>query len=117
MIARLEVTRGTLTEYPLAERVSNGWQNGVKFYADAEVTKVTPLIVAAGVQAEESDWEYGLYEEDPHRERERPHRAYNGAHMVSESRAHVEGQWRKGHPSIKFVRRRKAGPWGVVTDV
>lgn len=46
MIARLEVTRGTLTEYPLAERTKNGWQNGVTFYPDAEVTKVTPLIVS-----------------------------------------------------------------------
>ena len=43
MIARLEVTRGPLTEYPLAEKVRGGWQNGVTFYADAEVTKVTPL--------------------------------------------------------------------------
>lgn len=45
MIARLEVTRGTLTEYPLAERTKNGWQNGGTFYPDAEVTKVTPLVV------------------------------------------------------------------------
>lgn len=45
MIARLEVTRGTLTEYPLAEKVRDGWQNGVTFYPDAEVTKVTPLQV------------------------------------------------------------------------
>lgn len=44
MIARLEVTRGSLTEYPLAEKVCGGWQNGVMFYPDAEVTKVTPLI-------------------------------------------------------------------------
>lgn len=44
MIARLEVTRGPLTEYPLAEKVCGGWQNGVMFYPDAEVTKVTPLI-------------------------------------------------------------------------
>ena len=44
MIARLEVTRGTLTEYPLAEKTRGGWQNGVTFYPDAEVTKVTPLI-------------------------------------------------------------------------
>ncbi|WP_282847196.1 hypothetical protein [Microbacterium oxydans] len=46
MIARLEVTRGTLTEYPLAEKTRGGWQNGVTFYPDAEVTKVTPLIVS-----------------------------------------------------------------------
>lgn len=45
MIARLEVTRGTLTEYPLAEKTRGGWQNGVTFYPDAEVTKVTPLHV------------------------------------------------------------------------
>jgi hypothetical protein len=47
MIARLEVTRGYLTEYPLAEKVRGGWQNGVTFYPDAEVTKVTPLHVQA----------------------------------------------------------------------
>ena len=46
MIARLEVTRGTLTEYPLAEKTRGGWQNGVTFYPDADVTKVTPLIVS-----------------------------------------------------------------------
>lgn len=46
MIARLEVTRGSLTEYPLAEKTRGGWQNGVTFYPDAEVTKVTPLIVS-----------------------------------------------------------------------
>lgn len=45
MIARLEVTHGSLTEYPLAEKVCGGWRNGVMFYPDAEVTKVTPLIV------------------------------------------------------------------------
>ena len=47
MIARLEVTRGTLTEYPLAEKVRGGWQNGVTFYPDADVTKVTPLALIA----------------------------------------------------------------------
>lgn len=39
-IARIEVTRGTLTEYPLAEKVRGGWQNGVTSYPDDEVTKV-----------------------------------------------------------------------------
>lgn len=45
MIARLEVTRGPLTEYPLAEKVRGGWQNGVTFYPDAEVTKFTEVVV------------------------------------------------------------------------
>lgn len=40
MIARLTVQRGTLTEYPLAEKVRGGWQNGVSFYADETVIKV-----------------------------------------------------------------------------
>ena len=40
-IARIEVTRGTLTEYPIAEKVHGGWQNGVTFYPDVEVTKVS----------------------------------------------------------------------------
>lgn len=43
MIARLEVTRGALTEYPLAEKVRGGWQNGVTFYPNAEVTRITPV--------------------------------------------------------------------------
>lgn len=56
MIARLEVKRGDLTEYPLAEKARGGWQNGVTFYPDADVTKVTPLqVVAPEPQAEPSD--------------------------------------------------------------
>lgn len=39
-IARIEVTRGTLTEYPIAEKVRGGWQNGVTTYPDADVTGV-----------------------------------------------------------------------------
>jgi|GEM_PF-3287457 hypothetical protein len=39
-IARIEVTRGDLTEYPIAEKTKGGWQNGVTFYPDADVTKV-----------------------------------------------------------------------------
>ena len=42
-IARLTVQRGDLTEYPLATRTKNGWQNGVTFYPDADVVQVTPL--------------------------------------------------------------------------
>lgn len=45
MIARLEVTRGSLTEFPIAEKVRGGWQNGVAFYPDAQVNKITPLHV------------------------------------------------------------------------
>lgn len=48
MIARLRVEDGTLTEYPIAEKVKGGWQNGVTFYADENVTEVTPLTVSAG---------------------------------------------------------------------
>lgn len=44
-IARLTVQRGDLTEYPLATRTKNGWQNGVTFYPDENVTKVTELRV------------------------------------------------------------------------
>lgn len=43
MIARLTVVRGATTEYPLAERVNGGWQNGVTFYPDADVTEVVEL--------------------------------------------------------------------------
>lgn len=74
--------------------------------------KLARAVLAVFEQAQaEPEWEYGLCEEDP---RERPHRAYNGAHLVSDNRAYVEAQHRRGHPSIKFVRRRKAGPWGSV---
>lgn len=45
MIARLTVVDGSLTEYPLAERVRGGWQNGVTFYPDEKVEKVAPLLV------------------------------------------------------------------------
>jgi hypothetical protein len=44
-IARLTVVDGTLTEHPLAEKVRGGWQNGVTFYPDEKVTKVTELRV------------------------------------------------------------------------
>lgn len=45
MIARLTVQRGALTEYPLAEKVSDGWQNGVTFYPDGDVTDYQELTV------------------------------------------------------------------------
>ena len=46
MIARLTVEYGDgLTEYPLAEMVQGGWQNGVHFYPDDNVTEVKPLHV------------------------------------------------------------------------
>lgn len=40
MIARIEVTRGDLTEYPIAESVRGGWQSGVRFFPDEDVTAV-----------------------------------------------------------------------------
>ena len=46
MIARLTVEYGEgLTEYPIAEEVRGGWQNGVRFYPDENVTEVKPLHV------------------------------------------------------------------------
>lgn len=51
VIARLTVQRGALTEYPLAEKVRGGWQNGVTFYPDGEVTKVQELTVAIATRA------------------------------------------------------------------
>ena len=46
MIARLTVEYGDgLTEYPLAERVQGGWQNGLRFYQDAHVTEVKQVLV------------------------------------------------------------------------
>lgn len=49
MIARIEVVRGTLTEYPIAEKVVGGWQNGVTFYPDADVAVVLGEYVYAGL--------------------------------------------------------------------
>lgn len=43
MIARITVEYGDLTEYPLAECVRGGWQNGVRFYPDEHVTEVQEL--------------------------------------------------------------------------
>ena len=46
MIARLTVEYGDgLTEYPLAERTKGGWQNGVRFYPDENVTVVKQVLV------------------------------------------------------------------------
>jgi len=46
MIARLTVEYGDgLTEYPIAEEVRGGWENGVRFYPDENVTEVKPLHV------------------------------------------------------------------------
>jgi hypothetical protein len=49
MIARLTVVDGTLTEYPLAEKVRGGWQNGVTFYPDEKVTASVPLRVSSDI--------------------------------------------------------------------
>lgn len=51
-IARIRVQRGDLTEWPLAERVKGGWQNGVTFYPDADVTGVTLLHVELAIDSE-----------------------------------------------------------------
>lgn len=56
MIARLTVEYGDgLTEYPIAEEVRGGWQNGVRFYPDENVTEVRPLhvVLAAPILGEE----------------------------------------------------------------
>ena len=46
MIARLAVkTPAGNMEYPIATKTRGGWQNGVTFYPDTDVTKVTPLVV------------------------------------------------------------------------
>lgn len=45
-IARITVEDGPLTEYPLAEKVRGGWQNGVTFYPDEKVRSVAELVVS-----------------------------------------------------------------------
>jgi hypothetical protein len=52
VIARITVVRGALTEYPLAEKVRGGWQNGVTFYPDADVTAVAGQYAHVGGLAE-----------------------------------------------------------------
>jgi len=52
-IARLTVERGQLTEFPLAEKVKGGWQNGVMFYPDTDVTAVQELEVQPLVTEEQ----------------------------------------------------------------
>lgn len=46
MIARLTVRRGSSTEWPIAERVMGGWQNGATFYPDEDVTEHVELMVS-----------------------------------------------------------------------
>lgn len=48
MIARLTVVDGALTEYPLAEKVKGGWQNGVTFYPDEKVTAIAGTYAHVG---------------------------------------------------------------------
>lgn len=56
----------------------------------------------------EVDWEYGLVSpEAEFGEYGRDDRA----HLVSNNREHIEKQWRRGHPSIQFVKCVKAGQW------
>jgi len=44
-IARLTCQRGEVAEFPLAEKVRGGWQNGVTFYPDEQVVSVKRLRV------------------------------------------------------------------------
>jgi hypothetical protein len=39
-VARIKVERGQTTEFPMAEKLAGGWQNGVNFYPDETVTEV-----------------------------------------------------------------------------
>lgn len=59
----------------------------------------------------EVEWEYGLLDpQDGFGE------INTKAHLVSQNFEHVRRQHRRGHPTIQFVRRRKAGPWEVIDD-
>lgn len=44
-VARIRVERGATTEFPVAEKVADGWQTGVHFYPDESVTEVTGIYV------------------------------------------------------------------------
>lgn len=56
----------------------------------------------------EGEWEYGLVNPDA---LPGQYGRDDRAHLVSRSREHIERQQRRGHPSIRVVRRRPAGPW------
>lgn len=47
-IARIRVEEGSLTSWPVAEKVTRGWQSGVMFYPDEKVTEVLTTYVRAG---------------------------------------------------------------------
>lgn len=44
-IARIQVDDGPLQSWPLAERVTRGWQSGVNFYPDDKVVKIEAIYV------------------------------------------------------------------------
>ena len=108
MIARLEVTRGSLTEYPLAEKVCGGWQNGVMFYPDAEVTKVTPLIFRNETPTDDEQEALVKRLED-----EVEYRVRTAVALHKGGHDHEE-QVRQGWASVRFLaagfRRTEAAP-------
>lgn len=55
-IRRLTVVRGDLTEFPLAQRVRGGWQNGVTFYPDETVSEVRGSYGYLGSLEELLEW-------------------------------------------------------------
>ena len=79
-------------------------------WAKYDATGASRIVLALceAADAPDSDWEYGLVNPDAlPGEYGRDDRA----HLVSSSREHIERQQSRGHPAIKAMRRRKAGPW------
>ena len=113
MIARITVVDGTLTEYPLAEKVPGGWQNGATFYPDEKVTEVKEFTVHPAAMtdqearderealiAEASDLiAYHLREQefDPrYRSRTPAEQAELIGRLVAALREHPEPEWEYG---------------------
>lgn len=101
MIARIRVEDGTLTEYPIAERVHGGWQNGVCFYPDEKVAEVLGEYALAG------EWEYGVEYEVSATES-----VWTAAHSEKQAR-----KWVEQSPTDTGLRRRRAaGPWSEIPE-
>jgi hypothetical protein len=84
-----------------SERTRESWVGGLAGLR-AEVARLTAErdALQARLDSMTAEWEYGLLSPDARE-----------AHLVSANREHIERQQRRGHPSIRVVKRTAAGPW------
>ena len=92
-------------------------QDPLRKYSVAEVKQIVypfdNLLSSLLAPRAEVEWEYGLVNETARAGEYGPH---DRAHLVSRNREHIERQQRRGHPSIRVMRRRAAGPWVPVNE-